>query len=378
MASEGTRYFDYAASNPPFPEALDAFAEASRSFPGNPSSVHDPGREAREEAADLKREFMKLCGFESGKLVLTSGCTESNNLVIHGVMESHPEGRLLLAIDVHASAWWAKQNYAERTDVLSLGEGGWILPEHVERAVDTKTALVCMSHGSNESGVVHDIDAIAKVCASKGVLLMIDGAQTLGHIPVDLSNRAPDFFTFSAHKMGAPRGAGGVLMRGEPVAPQILGGGQEEGLRAGTENVAGLAALVAALRKSQEMIPAEEPRLRALGRKLCNQIAGKIPDSVVNTPRENSLPGFVSASIPGVKGPAMVTELNLMGFAVSAGSACQANKEEPSRVMLGLGRSEEEALGALRISMGRDTTEADVDALAAALAEAVERQRALA
>ncbi len=380
--SEKTRgYFDYAASCPPFPEALEEFSRVSAELFGNPSSMHEAGQAAREVLEKTRHEFAALCGLQGGlrdgRVVLTSGGTEANNLVIRGVMGGHPKGRILLAADVHASASFAREFYAGRADVLPTGKDGRISLRELARVVTPRTVLVSVLHGNNETGIVHDVAAIGRFCSERGIPFHCDNVQAVGHIPVDLAKVPCDFYTFSSHKFGGPRGTGGVLMRVGDLVPQITGGGQEGGLRAGTENVAGLAAALTALRLSLDLMEDEIPRLRGLAGALVGELARKVPGVIVNSDIENGLPGLVSVSFPGVVGHNVATEMNLRGFAISSGSACHSGEVEPSRVILAMGRSRREALGTIRISMGRDTKEEKVLDLAAVLAEVIERQRTL-
>jgi cysteine desulfurase len=366
MTDEG--YFDTAATAPPFPEALKRFEEVSLRHYGNPSSSHEAGLQARETLDAARKAFLARVGFADGTLVLTSGATEANNLVLRGA-----KGRLLLAADVHPSAWFAKED----SDVVETGSDGRISPEQLAAAITKKTSLVSIVHANNETGVVQDMKALGDVCARKNVPLHVDGVQAVGRLPVTLSELPFAFYTFSAHKFGGPRGVGGVIVRNATLAPQILGGGQEKGARGGTENVAGLAAALVALDLSTRSLETEVPRLRRLAALLTDEIRAAIPDVLVNS-SATGLPGLVSFSFPKLLGEEIVVEMNLRGFAVSAGSACGSGKREPSRPVMAMGRTREQALGTVRISMGRHTTEDSVRRLATALRQVVEKQKALA
>jgi len=368
MTDEG--YFDTAATALPWPEALRRFEEVSLRQFGNPSSSHEAGLQARETLETARKAFLARVGFADGTLVLTSGATEANNLVLKGALQ---KGRPLLAADVHPSVWFAR----EGSDVVETGPDGRIAPEKLASSISKKTSLVSIVHANNETGVVQDVKALGEVCARKGVPLHVDGVQALGRLPVTLSELPFAFYTFSAHKFGGPRGVGGVIVRSATLAPQILGGGQEKGARGGTENVAGLAAALTALDLATRSLEGEGPRLRKLAGLLTDEIRTAIPDALVNS-SANGLPGLVSFSFPKLLGEEIVVELNLRGFAVSAGSACGSGKMEPSRPVMAMGRTREQALGTVRISMGRHTTEDAVRRLAAALRQVVEKQKALA
>jgi len=368
MAEDG--YFDYAASAPPYPEALKRFEEVSLRQYGNPSSSHDAGLQARKTLESARAAFLSRVGFADGTLVLTSGATEANNLVLKGALE---KGRPLLAADVHPSVWFARDG----SDVLETDPEGRISPEKLAAAITKKTSLVSIVHANNETGVIQNVKALGEVCARKGVPLHIDGVQALGRLPVTLSELPFAFYTFSAHKFGGPRGVGGVIVRDAKVSAQILGGGQEKGARGGTENVAGFLAALVALDLSTRSVEGEVPRLRQLGSLLTSEIRSTIPDAIVNSSLEG-LPGLVSLSFPNLIGEEIVVEMNLRGFAISAGSACGSGRMEPSRPVMAMGRTRAQALGTVRISMGRFTTEDAVRRLAAALRQVVEKQKALA
>ncbi len=371
------RYFDYASSCPPFPEALAEFSRMSNEYFSNPSSAHYMGREAHKAMKELKKKMEILSHREKTGTILTSGGTEANNLVIHGIMEKSKKGRLLLAVDVHESAWFAKKFYKSRTDVVLLEKNGQLSFNEIKDSLRRNTILMSVVHVNNETGVIHDIAAYSGLCREKDILFHCDGAQALGHIKFDLDTALVDFYTFSSHKFGGLRGVGGIFMNSNRLAPQILGGGQEQGLRAGTENVAGLAAALVALKKSDSMIDTEQPRLNQLTDLFLLRLGEKASDFLVNS-NHDGLPGLVSISFPDTIGTNLVAEMDLRGFAISAGSACHSNDVKPSRIITALGRSEKVALGTVRISMGYKSTKEEVEELAATLGEVVTRQRMLA
>lgn len=371
-------YFDYAATAPPFEDAVSRFARVTSEAFGNPSSSHAAGKQARATLEAERRAFLDLAGLPGGTLVLTSGATEANNLVIRGVLEANPDGRLLLAADAHPSAWFARDLYGKRTDLLETGSDGRISAETLASRLSKKHVLVSIVHANNETGVVQDLKALGAVCSKTGVALHVDGVQALGRFPVTLADLPFAFYTFSAHKFGGVRGTGGVILREGTLKPQILGGGQEGGARAGTENVAGLAAAVTALGRSREAFDIDVPRLRRLARLLADDLRAGVPGAILNSDADAGVPGLVSVSFPDLLGEEIVVELNLRGFAVSAGSACGSGRMEPSRPVMAMGRTRAQALGTVRISMGRGTTEASMRRLAAELKSVVAKQKALA
>jgi cysteine desulfurase len=378
MADEG--YFDYAATAPPFPEALKRFEDVSLRHYGNPSSSHDAGLQAREALETARKGFLARAGFADGALVLTSGASEANNLVLRSAMDASPDGRLLLAADAHPSAWFAREIWPKRVDIVETGPNGLLEPRRVAEKLTPKTVLVSILHANNETGVLHDVKAIGDCVEQqkRGTRLHVDGVQALGRLPLTLSELLFSFYTFSAHKFGGPRGAGGVVVARKPeLSAQIRGGGQEKGLRGGTENVAGLAAALVALDLSARSLETEVPRLRKLAALLTGEIRAAIPDVLVNS-SPDGLPGLVSLSFPNLIGEEIVVEMNLLGFAISAGSACGSGRMEPSRPVMAMGRTRAQALGTVRISMGRFTTDDAVRRLASSLRQVVEKQKALA
>ena len=199
-------YADYAASAPPFPAAITAQSEAAERLFGNPSAAHSPGHAAHEELERLRRELETLCGFTGGRLVFTSSATEANNWIVHDVLGGAPAARVLVAEDTHASIWNPCRRFAERMDVLPLDHRGHISLTSLTARLKANTRLVCCSHVANETGVVHDVAALAAACERRGVLYHVDGAQALGHIPVNLDEIASDFLCFrSSQVRWAPR-----------------------------------------------------------------------------------------------------------------------------------------------------------------------------
>ena len=369
-------YFDYAASAPPFPGALRAQQEAAAAFFANPSATHAAGREAWRELARLREALTAMCRFD-GRLVLTSGATEANNLAIHGVMRRQPRARLLVAADTHASVWEACGRYGRQREAVPLRPDGTLPLAAVAERLTPGVALFCCSHVANETGAIHDVAALAALCERRGARCLIDGSQALGHVPVDLSAVACDFYTFSAHKFGGPRGLGGLFARSAPGEAILDGGRQQWGLRPGTENLPGLAGATEALRLSLESMAEETRRLRDLAARLAARLTSAGIRTLTNGDPRHGLPGFVSVSFPDLNGHTLAADLALRGFSVATGAACHAETPEPPRAILALGRTPAEALGTVRISLGRLTAPAAVEALAEALIETVRRHAAL-
>lgn len=372
-ADDADRYFDYAASAPPLAEALAAQTEAALQWPGNPSSAHRPGTAARTELERLRTTLAGMCNFMDGRVVLTSGATEANNCVIQGVLGTTGPDRVLVAADVHASIWNPCRRYPGRMDVLPLDSKGRIQLAALTTALRPETRLVCLSHVASETGLIQDVGAIASICERRGILCHVDGAQALGRIPVNLSTIACDFYTFSSHKFGGPRGCGGIFARSPGLTPLMAGGAQEGGLRPGTENLPGIAGTVVALNHALTLMPSETPRLRALTQALLSELEQARVLFLVNGDPDVTAPGFVSVTFPTLDGHSLAADLAVQGFAIATGSACSANRPEPSRTILALGRSPADALGTIRISFGRTTRPEAVATFTQTLIQTVRR-----
>lgn len=371
-------YFDYAASSPPYDKALERYVTWARKYYANPSSAHDPGNDARTLLHETKKGISQRVQFQEGYLVLTSGGTEANNMVIRGVMDKYPDRRLLLGADVHASSWFAQDFYRKRVDILPVEKDGTYALSQVRKMITPQTILCSLVHGNNETGVVHKITEIGTLLAQKGVLFHCDGVQVVGHLPIQLSSIPFAFYTFSAHKFGGLRGSGGICMRQADIVPLHQGGGQEMQLRAGTENVAVHAATLTALNLALESLPDEEKRLRSLTHIFTDIIHRGISEVIVNSDPNNGIPGLISLTFTGVKGSEVVYEMNLLNYAISSGSACHSGEVQASRMITNLGMSADKALGTVRISMGRYSTEKQTKDCASTLINVINRQRRLA
>jgi cysteine desulfurase len=377
MDNKWYNYFDYAASCPPYNDAMREYSRVSLDLFGNPSSAHTAGVQARKFLEKTRTDISSFLGMREGYLLFTSGCTEANNFAIRGIMERHPGGRLALAGDVHSSAWFASDKYADRVDILPINSRGVFDNKKLNRVITPATMMCSVVHGNNETGVIHDINTLGQLCRKNSVLLHCDGAQTAGHMPVELHKMPFDFYSISAHKFGGPRGVGGLFVRNMEIVPQIQGGKQENDLRAGTENVAGAAAALTALCLSINNMEAKVRRLRNLSKVFLEMMDKNMSDYCVNSDVDGGLPGIVSMSFTGVIGSNIVVEMDLRGYALSAGSACHSGEVYPSRVIRAMGRPGKLALGTVRVSMGRYTDEEQVLGLASGLIEVVNRHRAL-
>jgi cysteine desulfurase len=366
MANLDPYYFDYSASTPPYEEALEHYKSHSLNYPANPSSIHVSGKEAGRILLELKRRFCNLLDFKDGHLLLCSSATEANNTIIEGHRRKFPKGRILIAEDVHDSIWYASQRYKDHTDIIPLKEMDNPFSKINFRAIKPETSLMCINHVCNETGKIHLLAPIAEFCFLRNIKLLVDGSQAVGHIAVSLDKIPCDYYSFSAHKFGGPRSVGGLLIRDREFEPLLSGGNQEWELRAGTENLAGLAAAITALEISLANMDEQASLLNKLKTNFLDELRKGLPEVLLNTP-DNGLPGFLSLSFSGFRSNEIVTALSLSGFKISTGSACHSNRIEPSRIILATGRNEKEATGTIRISIGRGNTEKSVKELSQAL-----------
>ncbi len=359
-------YFDHSASTPPYEEALEQFKSYSLKYHANPSSIHSSGKEAARKLLELKIRFCKLLDFQDGHLLLCSSATEANNTVIEGHRVRFPSGRILIAEDVHDSIWYATRKHKMHTDVFPLKEMEDLSHETLARTIKRDTSLICINQVCNETGRVLPLKILAEFCHLRNIRLLVDGSQAVGHIPISLNSIPCDYYSFSAHKFGGTRSMGGLLVRDRQFEPLLSGGKQEWELRAGTENLPGLAAAVTAFEIATSNLSEETTQFNKLKSNLVWELKSESKDVLINTP-DPCRPGFLSLSFPGCQGNELVTALSLSGFKIATGSACHAERPEPSRIIMATGRNKKEAIGTIRVSIGRGNTEESVKELGQAL-----------
>lgn len=374
-------YADYAATTPMSPAAVNAMLPYLQSVYGNPSSQHRIGQ-AAAQALQAARESIARCICAAPReITFTSGGSEADTMAIRsGAQWGRTRGKTHListAFEHHAVLNTLKQLESEGFSVtlLTPPENGIISPRQVAAALREDTALVSVMFANNEIGTIQPIAEIGRLCRDRGVLFHTDAVQAAGHLPIDVQAQNLDFLSLSAHKFYGPKGVGLLYTRaGIPLTPVIAGGGQERGKRGGTENVPGIAAMAAALQESCGILEQESRRLSALRDRL---IAGllTVPQTVLNGDPIQRLPGNVNVSFPGIAGESLLLLLDEAGICASSGSACASGSLEPSHVLLAIGRSPRLASASLRLTLGRGTTDEDVDTLLAVIPAAVARLR---
>ena len=366
-------YLDHNATAPLLPEAQAAMA-AAMAVVGNPSSVHAGGRAARAVVETARREIAALAGVQSEQVVFTSGGTEANLLALAGVRAAMPGCRVRVSAVEHPSVLAALDD----AKTLPVDGNGLVDPAAVERvlAEDAAPALISVMLANNETGALQPVAAIAAVARRHGALLHTDAVQAAGRMALDFATLGADAMTLSAHKIGGPAGVGALILR-DPgrIAAIMRGGGQERRMRGGTENLIGIAGFGAAAEAARDGL-GRVPALAALRARLEARALAAVPAARVLAADVPRLPNTTCLTLPGLKAETQVMALDLDGFAVSAGSACSSGKVARSHVLSAMGVEEAAALGAIRISLGFSTTEADVDAFVSAWARLHMRARA--
>ena len=361
-------YFDWNATTPLRPQAAAALTQAL-GVPGNPSSVHAEGRAARRLVERAREEVAALVGAEPGNVVFTSGGTEANMLAlapgIETAREKRPRDRLLLSAIEHSSVRSGGRFPRSMIEDVPAGSDGRVDLAALSDAVRRATLpLVSLMLANNETGVVQPVADAAAIVHAAGGLLHVDAVQGPGRIPCNIGSLGADLLTISAHKLGGPKGVGAVVRRSDDLHfsdPLVRGGGQERGLRAGTENVAGIVAFGAAAAAAREHGPAEAARMRTLRHAVEAGIKAIAPPAVIFGGAAERLPNTTLFTVEGMKAETAVIAFDLEGVAVSSGAACSSGKVQPSHVLAAMGVSPALTRGAVRVSLGWSTTETDIE-----------------
>lgn len=375
-------YLDYNATTPLRPEALEAMLPYLHTYFGNPSSVHSLGRRAKQGLEGAREQVAALVRSRVSEILFTSGGTESNNLALRGILQSaRAQGTHVVTTAIeHSSILEPLQALASEgvsVTLLPVSTTGRVEASTLAAAIRPDTVLVSIGLANHEIGTIQSIAALSQVTKEHGIALHVDAIQAAGKIPIDVDALGVDLLSLSAHKIYGPKGIGALYVRkGTKLTSLFYGGPQEREKRAGTENVAaavgfGIAASLAA--QELEIIAAH---CLPLTTKLRDGIVQRISGAQVNSPENERLPNTINISFAKATGEGLMMGLDLSGIAVSTGSACAAGSLEPSHVLLALGRNADEAKSALRFSLGRNTTAAEIDHVLDVLPTVVERVRA--
>lgn len=376
-------YMDNAATTALSKEVLERMTPYLTSVYGNPSSVHAFGREARAAIDKARDQVAKALNATADEIIFNGGGTEGDNTVILGVAEKYKnKGRHIIttAIEHHAvlhtCEYLEKQGY--EVTYLPVDEYGRITAEQVAAAIREDTILVSVMFANNEVGTIMPIAEIGAVCKAKGVLFHTDAVQAVGHEYIDVKAMNIDMLCLSAHKFHGPKGVGAMyIRRGIRLPSRIMGGAQERGRRAGTENTAGIVGLGAALELACAGMETSRARMTALRDRLMQGIEREIPYVKLNGHPTERLANNVNYSLRYIEGEAILLSLDMKGVAASSGSACTSGSLDPSHVLLALGLTHEIAHGSVRLTLGEDTTEEDVDYVVEALRDTAVRLRSM-
>jgi cysteine desulfurase len=366
-------YLDHNATTPVAPEVIEVMLTALREGWGNPGSDHVYGRRARALVDQARAEVALLLGAQPDEIVFVSGGTEADDLGILGVAQRLQPGTVVTSTIEHPAVQAVCEELGQRGwKVLALGvdeQGRVRVPEALPE--DTRLLTVMLAH--NETGVLQPVRELAALARARGALVHTDAAQAAGKIGIDVGELGVDLLALAGHKLYAPKGIGALYVRrGTALGPRLKGGGQQGGLRSGTEPVPGIAALGEAARLARVSLPSEEPRQQALRDELVARLRAAVPGLAVSGEGTARLPNTAHVRFPGVRGADLLAACP--GLAASTGSTCHAGLDEPAAVLVAMGVSHEDALGAVRLSIGRSTTEEEVQQAAEELGRAWRRR----
>ena len=360
-------YLDYAATSPVLPEVLDAMLPFFMSCFGNPSGIHENGRETRKAVEQARREVAETLGAESREIVFTSGGSESDNLAIEGTAFAlRQKGNHIITSQIEHHAvlntcrWLEKQGF--RVTYLPVDASGLVDPDSVRDAIGNDTVLVSIMTANNEIGTVEPVSEIGEICREKGVLFHTDAVQAIGMMNIHAAEINADLISLSAHKFHGPKGTGALYIRkGTKLESLIHGGAQERGLRAGTENVPGIVGMGKAITVAAKEREENQQRIRELRDQMIRIVLERIPGSQLNGHPEKRLANNCHFSFAGIESEALLLRLDLAGISVSGGSACTSGSMEPSHVLQAIGLKDEMLKSGIRMTMGRETTREEIE-----------------
>jgi cysteine desulfurase len=361
-----TIYFDNNATTKVAEEVLDEMKPLFCELYGNPSSMHTFGGQISHKIRQARQRVANLLGCDPSEIIFTSGGTEGDNAAINGTLAAAPNKRKIITTRVEHPAVLAVcrdlENHGYTVVELGVDKEGRLDLAELEDEIDDDTALVTIMYANNETGVIFPIDKIAELAAENGVVFHTDAVQAVGKIPLNLAKSTIDLLSLSGHKLHGPKGVGVLYVKkGTRLSPSMLGGHQEAGRRAGTENVPGIVGLGKACELAAENLEEENSKVKYLRDKLENAILKQCPDSRLNGDKENRLPNTTNISFEYIEGEAILLMLDKYGICASSGSACTSGSLEPSHVLRAMGVPFTAAHGSIRFSLSRYNTEEEVD-----------------
>jgi cysteine desulfurase NifS len=357
-------YLDHAATTPVRPEVFDAMRPYFLERFGNPSSLHSYGLDARVGVERARQQIASAIGADPQEIIFTSGGTESDNLALRGVLQRGGKKDHIITSAIEHPAVLETCKFIERlgheVTYLSVDREGRINPAEVEDAIQENTRLISIMHANNEIGSIQPIAEVGAIAAAHGIYMHTDAVQSVGKIPVNVKKLNVQMLSISSHKIYGPKGVGCLyVQKGTKLTPLVFGGGHERGLRSGTENVSGIVGFGEAMRLAIEDFT-DNARIQKLRDALIDAVLREIPSTQLNGGRVHRLPNNANFSFSYIEGESLLLRLNAKGIAGSTGSACSSKKLEPSHVLLAIGLSPVDAHGSLRLTLGRETTNADV------------------
>jgi cysteine desulfurase len=376
-------YFDHNATTPLTPEVLAAMLPYLTEEFGNASSIHAYGQNARGAVEQARSSVAALVGARAADIMFTSGGTESNNHAILGAVAAAPgkSRHVITSAIEHVAVLDACRALAKSgidLTILPVDREGLVNPEDVRGAIRSDTVLITIMLANNEIGTVQPIEAIGKIAAEKGIVFHTDAVQAAGKIPIDVEKLGVDLLSISAHKFCGPKGIGALYIRkGTQLAPLMYGGHSERDRRPGTEDVAAIAGMGKAAELARMGMREESERVRGLRDRLERGLLNRVSQSWVNGAGAPRVPNTSNLTFPFIEGEAMVIALDLKGIACSTGAACSSGAVEPSHVLLALGLAPEDARATLRLSLGHQTTEEEIDVALETIPPVIERLRQL-
>jgi len=376
-------YFDHNATTPVAPEVLAAMLPYLKEEFGNASSIHAFGQNARGAVERARSSVAALLGARAADIMFTSGGTESNNHAIFGAVAAAPgkAKHVITSAIEHVAVLDTCKALAKsgvELTILPVDREGLVNPEHVRGAIRSETVLITLMLANNEIGTIEPIEEIGKIAAEKGIVFHTDAVQAAGKIPVDVEKLGVNLLSISAHKFCGPKGVGALYIRkGTQLDPLLYGGHSERDRRPGTEDVAAIAGMGKAAELARIGMREENERIRGLRDRLERGLLERVPHSWVNGGRAPRVPNTSNMTFPFIEGEAMVIALDLKGIACSTGAACSSGAVEPSHVLVALGLAPEDARATLRLSLGHQTTEEEIDLALETIPPVIERLRLL-
>jgi cysteine desulfurase len=376
-------YLDHSATTPVRKEVLEAMVPYLSEVYGNASSVHAFGREARVAVENARETIANLIGANPNQLYFTSGGTEADNLALFGTVRAkEKKGKHIITsvIEHHAvlDSAYELENRGYDVTYIPVDSDGIINVDDVKEAIREDTILVSIMLANNEIGTIQPIKEISKITKGKGIILHTDAVQAAGSMHLDVDDLGVDLMTISAHKFYGPKGVGALYVRkGARPKPLFFGGSQEKKVRPGTESVANIVGMAKAFELAVSEMDETNQRIKRLRDKLIKGVEDNISEVVLNGHREKRLPNNANISFLYIEGESLILSLDAKGVAVSSGSACTSGSLDPSHVLMSMGMDHQQAHGSLRMTLGRSTTEEDIDYVLEVLPEIVDRLRAM-